>query len=267
MGASDPDLDDLLGLAVDVAKRAAEVHRDGLGRRQIWDSKTSTADLVGDVDRESERVIVESIRRARPDDSILAEEGTNVAGSSRVRWVVDPLDGTVNFSRRFPMHAVSIGVEIDGRPAVGVVLDTARGRLFFAVTGRPASRDGKPIQASAHSELETAIVATGFSYLADRRARQAGALQTVLPRVADIRSMGSAALDLCAVACGEVDAYYEVGPAEWDLSAGRLIAERAGALVRVDEVQGQNVIVAAGPRLAGSLLGLLTEAGVLTATP
>src|SRR6266702_1146250 len=124
------NLDELLALAVELSERAADVHRQGLAGSQTFDSKTSATDLVSDVDREAERVIVEGIRQARPDDAVLGEEATDRAGSSGARWIVDPLDGTVNYSRRYPKFAASIGVEIEGTPTLGVVFDTTRRHLF-----------------------------------------------------------------------------------------------------------------------------------------
>jgi myo-inositol-1(or 4)-monophosphatase len=146
-----------------------------------------------------------------------------------------------------------------------VVLDTARDRLFMGVRGGGATRDGDPIRVSELTDLSTALVATGFSYRPEERAVQAEVLRTVLPRIGDIRRGGSAALDLCAVACGEVDAYVETGVAPWDMAGGRVIAEAAGALIRID-VAG-DLAVAAAPGLADALLSLLREAGVEGVTP
>jgi myo-inositol-1(or 4)-monophosphatase len=252
---------------VDLARRAAAVHRAGLERPQHYEHKSSDTDLVGEVDRRAEEVIVRGLREARPDDAILAEEATEEEGSSGVRWVIDPLDGTVNYSRGLPVFAVSLGVEIDGRPMVGVVLDTARDRLFVGVRDRPATRDGRPIVVSGHRDLSTALVATGFAYRSDDRVRQADVLRTVLPRVGDIRRAGSAALDLCAVASGEVDAYFEAGVAPWDMAGGRVVAEAAGADVRIHEADGRRVAVAASPELMAVLVELLREAGALPGTP
>ncbi|HEX9235295.1 MAG TPA: inositol monophosphatase family protein, partial [Actinomycetota bacterium] len=150
---------------------------------------------------------------------------------------------------------------------LGVVFDTTRRHLFTGVRGRGARRDGMPIAASDRSDLSTAVVATGFSYRPERRAVQAKALPLLLPRIANIRCDGSAALDLCAVACGEVDAYFESEVALWDVAGGRVIAEEAGATVLVRETNGVTSVMAAAPALAGSLLDLLTEAGAAPTTP
>jgi myo-inositol-1(or 4)-monophosphatase len=267
MTTTDRELDDLLALAVDLARQAASVHRSGLDRPQEYDHKTSPTDLVSDVDREAERVIVEGLRRARPGDALLAEEETDLGGSSGVRWLIDPLDGTVNYSRRYPNFAVSLGVEIDGVPTIGVVFDTARDQVFAGVAGRGAARDGIPIHVPDSPDLAMAVVATGFSYLPDRRASQAAALRTILPRIANIRCDGSAALDLCSVATGEVDAYFETDVAPWDVAAGRVIAEAAGATVVVQQSDSATGVVAASPGLFASLSDLLAEARVALPTP
>jgi myo-inositol-1(or 4)-monophosphatase len=267
MALTEGELDDLAALAIDLARQAARVHRAGLNRKQDWDHKTSPTDLVSDVDREAERVIVEEVRRARPDDAISAEESGGLGGSSGVRWLIDPLDGTVNYSRRYPNFSVSIGIEVDGAPTIGVVLDTARDRLFVGVAGHEATRDGVIIRVPEPPDLSAAVVATGFSYRPDRRAVQAGALPTLLPRIANIRCDGSAALDLCAVACGEVDAYFESDVAPWDVAAGRVIAEAAGATVTVTETDGVTGVVAAAATLFPGLVDLLAEAGVAPSTP
>jgi myo-inositol-1(or 4)-monophosphatase len=252
---------------VDLARRAAAVHRAGLDRRQTYDQKTSATDLVSDVDREAERVIVDGLRRARPHDAVLAEEQTDREGSTSVRWVVDPLDGTVNYSRRYGLFAVSIGIEVDGVPEAGVVLDSARGRLFLGRAGGPSTRDGAEIRTPGGPDLSQAVVATGFSYRPDARERQARGLPILLPRIANIRCDGSAALDLCAVACGEVDAYFESEVAPWDVAAGRVIAEAAGAVVHVETIGTTTGVLAAPPSLFGPLSELLRDAGVFPATP
>jgi myo-inositol-1(or 4)-monophosphatase len=261
------DVDRLLALAVDLAAAGVEIHRRGLSGRQNFDRKTSDTDLVSEVDREAERVIVEGIRRARPDDAVLAEEATDDAGSTGVRWLVDPLDGTVNYSRRYPMFAVSIGIEVDGVPTVGVVHDSMRDHRFVGIRGRGATRDGEPIRPSSCADVAHAVVATGFSYQRERRASQARALPALLPRIANIRCDGSAALDLCLVACGEVDAYVESDVAPWDVAAGRVIAEEAGATVRVTDIEGGTGVVAAPSGLFDPLLSLLVESGAFPATP
>jgi myo-inositol-1(or 4)-monophosphatase len=263
----DAEIDRLAGLAVELAAAGVEVHCRRLADRQTFDHKTSDTDLVSEVDREAERTIVEGIRRARPNDAILGEEATDDVGSSGVRWLVDPLDGTVNYSRRYPMYAVSIGVEVDGVPSIGVVHDSVRDHRYVGIRGRGATRNGTAISPSRCSDVALAVVATGFSYRRDRRASQARALPALLPRIANIRCDGSAALDLCLVACGEVDAYFESDVAPWDVAAGRVIAEESGATVRVTDVEGGTGIVAAPPALFDQLHPELIESGAFPATP
>jgi myo-inositol-1(or 4)-monophosphatase len=224
--------------------------------------KTSVADLVTDVDRAAERAIVEGILAERPDDAILGEEGTDRPGTSGIRWVIDPLDGTANYVRGYPGSCVSIGVEVEGEAMVGVVVDSL-GVRTEGVRGVGAVRGGRPARPSARTELPAAVIATGFGYDPEARARQARVAAVVLPRVADIRRAGSAAWDLVAAASGQVDAYYEVGLAPWDLCGGRAIVEAAGGIVRVvPQDDGGELTVASPPQLLGPLLELLAEAGL-----
>jgi myo-inositol-1(or 4)-monophosphatase len=207
----------------------------------------------------------------RPDDAILGEEGTNRAGTSGIRWVIDPLDGTTNYLYRHPSFSVSIAAEPDnstmtaedaGRAAVvGVVVDIASGDRFRAVKGQGATHNGQPITVSSEIELARALVATGFGYDADRRRGQAAILARIIGDIRDIRRMGSAALDLCSMACGHVDAYYELGLAPWDLAAGALIASEAGADITYlpGSVLGPATLVAAPPALSAGLIALLQE--------
>ena len=256
---------DLLDLARRLAEQASEVLRRGVPSRGAGsEAKTSLTDHVTDVDRASEALIVEGIRRARPDDGILGEEGADHAGSSGVRWVIDPLDGTTNYLYDQPAYAVSIGVEVDGVAEVGVVSAPAPDEVFSAARGGGAFRNGVPITVSGHDDLATALIGTGFAYVAERRAAQGAVVARVLPRVRDIRRNGSAALDLCWVACGRLDGYYEAGLQAWDMAAGLLIAAEAGAvtagLTGGPPVPGS--AVAATPGVAQALLALLAEAGV-----
>lgn len=223
---------ELLELATRTAAAASEILIDGLTRaRTTVDTKTTGTDMVTEMDRASERLIVDAILGARPGDGILGEEGTDHQGSSGVRWIVDPIDGTTNYLYGHPGFAVSIAVEIDGDICVGVVHDPLHHEVFSAVRGRGATRNGAAIHASTETRLAQCLVATGFSYEPERRRRQATVLTELLPQVRDIRRMGAASVDLCSVACGRVDAYYERGLQPWDHAAGALIAREAGALV------------------------------------
>jgi myo-inositol-1(or 4)-monophosphatase len=262
------DVDALRRLAEEAARAAGALLLAGLdGVRTDVSTKSSATDMVSEMDRAAEALIVEVLLGARPDDGIVGEEGTDRAGTSGVCWVVDPLDGTTNYLYGLAGFGVSIAAEADGVVVAGAVLDVVRDELFSAQLGGGATQDGRPISASAATELATALVATGFSYDATRRERQAAVLHQVLPRVRDIRRFGAAAVDLCSVACGRVDAYYERGLAPWDLAAGGLIAREAGA-----EVTGfgggpaeAGAVVAAAPGIAADLRELLISAGAADA--
>lgn len=224
-------------LATKVARGAAHILREAheyAGTKQSGlniDSKSSSVDLVTQVDRASELYLREAILAARPQDGIVGEEGTSVEGTSGVNWVVDPLDGTTNFVYGHPGFAVSIGISIDGVPSIGVVHDPIHRDIFVAQRGQGAYRNEQAISPSQVSLLELALVATGFSYSARRRAKQARIINTLLPQIRDIRRMGSAALDLCSVSCGRVDAYFEYGLSPWDMAGGAIIAAEAGVTV------------------------------------
>jgi myo-inositol-1(or 4)-monophosphatase len=260
---------DLVALATDVAHRAGALLLDGLARaRSTVETKTSATDMVTEMDRASEALIVEALLAARPGDGILGEEGSSRAGTSGVRWVIDPVDGTTNYLYRLAGFAVSIAAEVVGadgasRTVAGVVHDPVHGDTFAATLGRGATRNGDPITCSTETDLGRALVATGFSYLSELRREQAEVLVGVLPRVRDIRRFGAAAVDLCSVACGRVDAYYEIGLQPWDLAAGALIAGEAGAVVT--DLDGGapsgGFVVAAAPVLAEPLRALLQQAG------
>ena len=261
--STDLDLDALLALATDTAHEAGallvqlrEVVRTDVG------TKSSATDMVSDADRASERLIVARILEARPGDAVLGEEGGERPGTSGVRWVVDPLDGTTNYLYGQPAFVVSIGVEVDGRTAVGVVFDPSHGETFAAIAGRGATCNGTPIRVSTKADLATSLLGTGFNYSAEERAAQGQVIAHVLPLVRDIRRRGAAALDLCWVACGRLDAYYERGLQAWDMAAGDLIVREAGGLTSAIEggpaVPGS--MLAAPPALAEPLRSLLREA-------
>ncbi|MDQ6617109.1 MAG: inositol monophosphatase [Actinomycetota bacterium] len=222
---------ELLAVATAAAAAAARIIQSEAGRaHRDVSTKSSPTDLVSAVDRAAEHCVVAVLSECRPDDAILAEEGTSREGTSGVRWVIDPLDGTTNFLFGVPAYAVSVAAEVDGRATVGVVVDPSRDETWRAVRGQGASLNGRALRLPATiPPLETALVATGFSYLPERRAHQARVLAHLLPRVRDIRRFGAAALDLCWVGAGRVSAFYELGLQPWDLAAGVLIAEEAGA--------------------------------------
>jgi myo-inositol-1(or 4)-monophosphatase len=262
------DPDALRLLAESTAREAGALLLTGLHQARTEVSTKSTAtDMVSEMDRASEALIVKRLLDARPADGMVGEEGTERAGTSGVRWIVDPLDGTTNYLYGLAGFGVSIAAEQDGTVVAGVVLDVVHDELFAASRGGGATLDGTPIIASSAMDLPRALIATGFSYSAERRARQAAALVEVLPHVRDIRRFGAAAVDLCAVACGRVDGYFERGLAQWDLAAGGLIASEAGA--SVTDLRGgpprPDSVLACAPGIAADLLDLLTKAGAADA--
>jgi myo-inositol-1(or 4)-monophosphatase len=219
------------------------------------------------VDRASEELIVTRLLAARPDDGLLGEEGADQAGSSGVRWVVDPIDGTVNFLYGLPAYAVSIAAEVDGAIRAGVVLNAATGEMFTATTGGGAhlTSPGRPesvrLTGSSPVSLEQTLVGTGFGYRVEQRRAQGAVVAQLLTRVRDIRRYGSSALDLCAVAAGRMDAYYELGLKPWDHAAGALIAAEAGLVVTglAGRPFADPMAVAAAGSIAGPFLELLEE--------
>jgi myo-inositol-1(or 4)-monophosphatase len=212
--------------------------------------------MVSDADRQAEEAITAILHAERPDDGLLGEEGASVSGSSGRRWVVDPLDGTTNFLYGLGAWAVSVAVEDDDGAIAGVVFDPVRGELFAAERGAGATANGEPIRVRTGATLERALIATGFGYDADRRARQAEVVRTVLPRVRDIRRAGAAALDLAWLAAGRLDGYWERGLHPWDWAAGRLLVTEAGG--EVWDLSGEpHGLVAAEPALVGQLAELV----------
>ncbi|MGI9600777.1 MAG: inositol monophosphatase family protein [Acidimicrobiales bacterium] len=226
------------------------------------DTKSSGTDMVTEMDRWSEDTIIAAISRARPDDGFVGEEGGHQTGSSGVMWIIDPIDGTTNYLYDVPGFSVSIAAEVDGQVMVGVVADPVRDEVFSAIRGQGAHRNGRPVRCSDKPDLATALIGTGFGYDASRRVEQASVLVDVIGHVRDVRRMGGAALDLCAVACGRLDGFYERGLAVWDVAAGGLIASEAGALVTdLDGVESwSDMVVCAGPALHPELVGLLRAA-------
>jgi myo-inositol-1(or 4)-monophosphatase len=225
-----PSATELLAVAIDAARVSAPLllERFQGGAERAVGAKTSPTDMVSEADLASERAIRALLTERRPDDGILGEEGESVVGTSGLRWVVDPLDGTVDFLFGIPQWCISIAVEGADGPLVGVVHDPCRGETFAATRGGDATLNGALIRGSDKSDLADALVATGFAYAADVRARQAEVLLDVLPSVRDIRRAGSAALDLAWTAMGRHDAYFERTTKPWDVMAGGLICEAAG---------------------------------------
>jgi fructose-1,6-bisphosphatase/inositol monophosphatase family enzyme len=217
--------------------------------------------MVSDADRAAEEAISRLLRAERPSDGLLGEEGLSAEGSSGRRWVVDPLDGTTNYLYRYRPWCVSVALEDSGgHGLVGVVHDPLGGETFMAERGAGAFLDGQvePLRVRDAGRLERALVATGFGYDTEVRAGQADVLRRVLPRVRDVRRAGAAALDLCHVAAGRLDGYFERGPKRWDLAAGALIVREAGGVVK-PLVGGRPGIAAAGPSLIETLVDLTAE--------
>jgi myo-inositol-1(or 4)-monophosphatase len=258
----------LLSLAVDVAREAAAlVARGRSSAADSVDVKSSPVDVVTAVDRASEELILSRLLAARPDDAVLGEEGADHVGTSGVRWVVDPIDGTVNFLYGLPAYAVSIAAEVDGEVRAGVVLNAATGELFTATAGggahlsSPAHPEPVRLTGSNPPSLEQTLVGTGFSYQAEQRRAQGVVVAALLPLVRDIRRYGSAALDLCSLAAGRIDAYYELDLNPWDHAAGALVAAEAGCVLTglAGRPFADPMAVAAAPSIAGPFLELLEE--------
>lgn len=258
---SDPELyDRLLEIALDAADRAARMLvRQRPRDLEVAATKSSPTDIVTEMDTAAERLITGVIRTARPDDALLGEESGSSAGTSGVRWVIDPIDGTVNYLYSYPSWSVSVAAEVEGESVVGVVAVPPLGEVFHAVRGRGAYLNHEPLGAVRPVSLDQALVATGFGYAAERRRRQGAVVAQVLPLIRDIRRGGSAAVDLCSVASGRVDAYFEQGVQRWDIAAGGLIAREAG--VRVEGLKGSapspDLTIAARPGLFESLHAVL----------
>lgn len=227
---------DLLALAVETAREAGGLllERFKRGNELALASKSSPTDLVSEADLASERLIRERLAAARPDDGLLGEEGGGEDGTSGLTWVVDPLDGTVNFLFGIPQWCVSIAVRDERGELAGAIFDPCRGELFSATREGPALLGGAVLRPSTRrcEELASALVATGFAYDAQVRAAQAEVFERLIPRVRDIRRFGSAALDLAWAAAGRHDAYFERTVKPWDIAAGVLVCERAGLEVR-----------------------------------
>jgi myo-inositol-1(or 4)-monophosphatase len=235
-----------LELAERAARAAGEVLMTYYGRApEGLASKTSATDPVSDADREAERVIRELLTAERRDDGLVGEEGSHIEGDHCRRWIVDPLDGTVNFLYGLRAWGVSIALEDEEGLAVGVVFNPVSGECFAAERGNGATMSGRPIRVTDCRSLDQAMVATGFSYEAERRAEQAQLLVELLPRIRDLRRAGAAALDLAYVAAGRVDAYYERGLKPWDEAAGLLLVREAGGVTA--ELEGEpHGVMAAG---------------------
>jgi myo-inositol-1(or 4)-monophosphatase len=240
--------------AAELRNRPADLHAD---------AKSTPTDAVTVMDRQAEAIVLDGLAAVRPGDRVVAEESGDNDRDAEVTWYVDPLDGTVNYLYGIPQYAVSIAAAVGGEVVAGVVLDVARAETYAAVRGRGATKGRETLRCTDQREPALSLVGTGFAYAATTRAAQARVLADLLPQVRDIRRLGSAALDLCAVAAGRLDAYYEAGMHPWDWAAGTLIAREAGARVEGlrGRPQGEGVMLAANPALFGGLHDLLVAAG------
>ncbi|HET6531983.1 MAG TPA: inositol monophosphatase family protein [Actinoplanes sp.] len=265
--AATPTPDRLLAIGVPIARAAAETARrmraEGVtGVR----TKSTDTDVVTAADRAVERQVIDALRRERPGDAVLGEEygdsdGPDDRRATDVRWILDPIDGTVNYLYGLPQYAVSLAAEVDGVVVAGVVCNAATGEEWTATLGGGAWRDGRRLTGSARTTLDQTLVATGFGYDPARRAHQGAVVAGLITRVRDIRRFGAAALDLCMVAEGTMDAYFEKGLNPWDHAAGGLVATEAG--LRVSGLNGTpagtEMLVAAPPALFSALHDALAE--------
>lgn len=269
-------------VATEAAALATAARDAAVGDLATVRTKSSETDVVTSADRDTERLVRDRLAVLRPGEAVLGEEeggGTAVVGaadSSGLRWVVDPIDGTVNYLYGYPWFAVSVAAQLDGVSVAGAVVEPASGRIWTAGRGAGSDLDGVPLRVSAAARLDLSLVATGFGYRVERRRKQATLVSGLLGAVRDIRRAGAGSLDLCAVAAGWVDAYVEHGLSRWDWAAGALIAEEAGAIVRVPlepgapgteddglghDGLGADITVAASPGIADELAATLRTLG------
>jgi myo-inositol-1(or 4)-monophosphatase len=259
------EYDELLDLARTVALEAAalvrERRRSGV---EVTGTKTSPIDIVTEVDRAAEALIYERLRSARPGDGFLGEEGSSADSQSGVAWVVDPIDGTVNYLYGIPQYSVSIAASRGEEVLAGVVVNVESGEVFCATRGGGATCDGTPLRVRPTVPMPQRLVLTGFNYVAEVRVAQARAVARMLAEVRDIRRLGSAALDLCAVGAGRADGYVEEGLNPWDMAAGGLVAREAGARLEVVRgVGGTNCVVCAPAEGYDELLAMVTRCGLV----
>ena len=261
--------EELLDLARTVGREAAlyVVGARPVGRVDVSSTKSSPTDVVTAIDEACEELIRSRILAVRPNDSFQGEEGDDIIGTSGVEWIVDPIDGTVNFVYGLPFYAVSIAAAVDGEVEVGFVINIANADEFTAVRGQGSylnSSDAGAIRLEAPvvPRLEHALIATGYNYIPEIRAKQADAVARMLPQVRDIRRTGSAALDLCGLAAGRYDAYVEQGLMPWDLAAGGLIAREAGIVISgLGAIPDQRLVMAAHPSISGEFFDLVRACG------
>jgi myo-inositol-1(or 4)-monophosphatase len=258
-----PGRDELEQLAIELAEGAAAVVRERGHSRLGVASKSTATDLVTEVDTATERWLVDELMTRRPHDAILGEEGGGLPGTSGVRWVLDPIDGTVNFVLGIPQFAVSVAAEVDGLVVAGAVCNPVSGEMFHARLGGGAYLGGERLSGPRAVPLARAVVGTGFGYDAAVRTRQAAVVVPLLKQIADVRRLGAASLDLCFLGAGRLDAYFEAGLNRWDHAAGGLVATEAGCVV--SGLRGRpgskQFYAATGPALAEEFFALLESVG------
>jgi len=242
-----PAPDDLERIAASTARTASALVAAGYGQPHSVERKSSPTDVVTQTDLRAEELIRRLLHDATPGAGVLGEEGETTAPGERLQWVIDPLDGTVNFLYGVPLFAVSVAAALDGEVVAGAVIDVLRDELFSAHLGGGARRDGEAIAVSRCTSLADALVTTGFSYRADLRAVQGELAHRLLARARDLRCFGSAALELCWVACGRVDAYFQRDTEIWDRAAGALIAAEAGARIELPCPENDDTVMAGAP--------------------
>ncbi|MER5910938.1 inositol monophosphatase family protein [Streptomyces sp. NPDC001982] len=266
---TDPLHSELLELAQEAARLAGELLRDGRpADLAVAATKSSPIDVVTEMDIAAEKLITDLISRHRPHDGFLGEEGASIEGTTGIRWVIDPLDGTVNYLYGLPTWSVSIAAERGGEAVVGVVAAPMRGETYHAVRGGGARATGawegeRALACRPAPPLDQALVSTGFNYVSEVRAHQAEVAARLIPLLRDIRRSGSAAIDLCDLAAGRLDGYYERGLNDWDVAAGDLIAREAGALTggRPGERPSRDLTVAGTSGVFEPLQSLLEDFG------
>lgn len=255
--------DKLEALAVALAQGAAQVVRDERSAGMAVAAKSTATDLVTGVDRRTEQWLVAEIARCRPGDAVLGEEGGDHVGTTGVRWVLDPIDGTVNFVLGIPHYAVSVAAEVDGAVVAGAVCNPVTEEMFRAHLGGGAYLGVDRLAGPRDVPLSRAVIGTGFSYDASWRARQVAVVTPLLPRIADLRRLGASSLELCFVAAGRLDAYFEAGLNRWDYAAGALIAEEAGCVVTGlhDRPPSTRLLAVTGAALAADFFAALESIG------
>ncbi|WP_374727530.1 inositol monophosphatase family protein [Haloactinomyces albus] len=263
------DAQTLRMVAVEVAEQTADLVRsirDEAVAQGPVETKSTETDVVTTGDRAAERLIRDRLATLRPGVPVLGEEEGGEAATDGLRWVVDPIDGTVNYLYGFPWYGVSIAAQVDGESVAGAVVEPASGRVWSAARGHGAELDGRPLRISGADRVEMALIGTGFSYSVERRRTQAAAVARLLGEIRDIRRSGAASLDLCAVAAGWLDGYYEHGLQRWDWAAGALIATEAGARLRLPgtgagDGLGDDAILCTAPGITEEFTAALKRSG------